>query len=42
MSLELLCHFAVKDSRGWVAEIHDQMQLLVPLACVGILKVHPN
>lgn len=42
MTLELLRHFAVKDSRGWVAEILDQTPLLVPPACVGILKVHPN
>lgn len=42
MYLGPLLHFAVKDSRGWAAEIHDQTQLLVPSACVGILKVHPN
>ena len=42
MSLGPLCHFAVENSLGWLAELLGQTELLVPLACVGTLEVHPN
>lgn len=42
MSLGSPCQLAVRDNQDWAAEVLDQAELFVPLACVGTLEAHPN